>query len=111
MPMAPLLQPADCSVLLIDPRVHHLGGVDAARQQALADCLKLTVDAALAGRVPIHVAFSGTLPEPHERVAATNPAANVHALGTAGSSWSNSGLHAGPRCRAPHVIDRVRILA
>jgi nicotinamidase-related amidase len=92
--MAPLLQPADCSVLVVDPHTHHVRRLDAARQRELVEPLSLTVDAALAGRVPTHLAFRGRPPEPIEWVTAPNPAAHVHALGTIGSSWSNSGLHA-----------------
>jgi nicotinamidase-related amidase len=92
--MAPLLQPADCSVLLVDPRMNHLGRVDAARHPELARRLSLTKGAVLAGRVPLHLAFPGQPPEAQEWLAAPSPASHVHALGTAGSSWSSSGLHA-----------------
>ena len=56
--------------------------------------LRLIVDAALAGGLPIHLPFAGRTPEPQDWVAAPNPGSHVHALGTVGPSWSKSGLHA-----------------
>ena len=94
--MAPLLLPADCCVLLVDPRARHLGRLVEARHAELAQCLNLIPDAAAAGAVPIHLAFAGAPPDPREWVAAPRSLAvvHVHRLGTAGSCWSGSGLHA-----------------
>jgi nicotinamidase-related amidase len=93
--MAPLLQPADCCVLLVDPRARHLAPLAPARHAELARCLNLTLDAAIAGAAPIHLAFAGAPSDPHEWVAAPRSLAlaHIHGLGTAGSCWSGSGLH------------------
>jgi hypothetical protein len=92
--MTPLLRPAECDVLLVDPRARHLGRLDAARQADTARCLRLVVDAAVAGAVQVHLAFVGSVPEPHHWVSPLQslPAPHVHALGTGGASWSRSGL-------------------
>jgi hypothetical protein len=50
--MTPLLQPAGCCVLLVDPRARHLSRLDTARQADPARCLRLVIDATLAGAVP-----------------------------------------------------------
>jgi nicotinamidase-related amidase len=92
--MTPLLRPADCCVLLADPRARHLGRLDAARQGDPARCLRLVVDAAVAGAVQVHLAFVGSVPEPHDWLSPlpSMPATHAHALGTEGASWSRSGL-------------------
>jgi nicotinamidase-related amidase len=92
--MAPLLQPADCCVVLVDPRARHLGRLAPARHAELAGCLNLTLDAAAVGAAPIHLAFAGAPSDPHEWVAVPPPlaVAHIHGLGTAGSCWSGSGL-------------------
>jgi hypothetical protein len=92
--MTPLLRPADCCVLLVDPCARHLGRLDGVRQADLARSLRLVVDAAVAAAVPLHLAFARGLPEPHDWVSALQslPATHVHALGTEGASWSRSGL-------------------
>jgi nicotinamidase-related amidase len=91
-----LLQPADCCVLLVDPRARHLGRLAPARRAELARCLNLTLDAAIAGAAPLHLAFAGAPSDPHEWVAAPRSlaVAHIHGLGTAGPCWSGSGLHA-----------------
>jgi nicotinamidase-related amidase len=93
--MAPLLQPADCCVLLVDPRARHLGRLAPARHAELVRCLDLTLDAAAAVAAPIHLLFAGAPSDPHEWVADPRSLAvvHVHRLGTAGSCWSGSGLH------------------
>jgi hypothetical protein len=92
--MTPLLQPADCCVLLVDPRARHLNRLDATRQPDAACCLRLVVDAAIAGAVQVHLGFAGNVPEPHDWVSPlwSMPATRVHAFGTEGASWSRSGL-------------------
>jgi hypothetical protein len=92
--MTPLLRPADCCVLLVDPCARHLDHLNAARQAAFARCLKRVGDAALACAVPVHLAFVGSVPEPRDWISPvlSVPPTHVHALGTEGASWSRSGL-------------------
>jgi nicotinamidase-related amidase len=92
--MTPLLRPADCCVLLVDPRARHLSGLDAAPQADPARRLRLVVDAAIAGNIHVHLVFAGSAPQPHDSVSPLDslPATHVHALGTEGASWSRSGL-------------------
>jgi nicotinamidase-related amidase len=92
--MAPLLQPADCCVLVVDPRAHHVERLDPPHQAELARSLNLALDAAITAGAPIHLAFAGAAPDPHEWAATprSHQAAHIHALGTAGSGWSGSGL-------------------
>jgi hypothetical protein len=92
--MAPLLRPADCSLLLVDARVQQLGRLSPERQSVLIRCLNLALDGARAGAVPIHLAFAGIAPKPEDCVVSPRPqpTAHVHALGMAGSGWSASGL-------------------
>jgi hypothetical protein len=93
--MTPLLRPADCCVLLVDPRTRHLSRLDATRRAGPARCLGLVFDAAVACAVPVHLAFVGSVPEPSDRVSplSSPPPTHAHALGTKGASWSRSGLH------------------
>jgi hypothetical protein len=92
--MTPLLRPGDCCVLLVDPRARYLSRLDAAWQADAACCLRLVIDAAVVGAVPVHLAFVGSVPEPHDWVSPLQspPAPHVHTLGTEGASWSRSGL-------------------
>jgi hypothetical protein len=92
--MTPLLRPADCCALLVDPRARNLDHLDAARQAEFARWLKLVGNAALACAVPVHLAFVGSVPEHHDWISPLSsvPATHVHALGTQGASWSRSGL-------------------
>jgi hypothetical protein len=68
--------------------------MDPIRQTELTRSLDLLLNAALAGAVPIHIAFSGTPPNADEWAISLRspPQAHIHGLGTAGSSWANSGL-------------------
>lgn len=93
--MSPLLQPADCCVLLVDPRMGHVGRLGPEQQQAHAQALNLAVDIAAAGRAPIHVAYADAPPEFHDWLEGPRivPAGSVHALGAVGLRWSNSGLN------------------
>jgi hypothetical protein len=93
--MPPLLQPADCCVLLVDPRAAHLSRVDPIRQTDLTRSLDLLVDASLASAVPLHIAFSDSAPEVAEWALPVRlPAqAKVHGLGAAGFRWTGSGLN------------------
>jgi nicotinamidase-related amidase len=92
--MTPLLQPAGCCVLLVDPRARHLGRLDATRHADPACSLRLVIDATLAGAIPVHLAFAGRVPEPHDWISSLQslPSTDVHALGSEGASWSRSGL-------------------
>lgn len=94
--MAPLLQPADCCILLVDPRARHISRIDPIRQTDVTRSLRLLLDAALAVAAPIHIAFSGAPPNEEEWAIAppSPPQPHVHGLGTAGASWSRSGLQA-----------------
>jgi nicotinamidase-related amidase len=93
--MAPLLQPADCCILVVDPRARHLGRLAPTRHAELVRCLSLTLDAAVAAAAPLHLAFAGAPSDPHEWFTAPRSLAlaHIHGLGTAGSCWSGSGLH------------------
>jgi hypothetical protein len=92
--MPPLLQPADCCVLLVDPRAGHLSRMDPIRQTDLARSLDLLLDASLAGAVPINIAFSDVPPSAEEWALSPRPLpqARVHSLGAAGPRWSASRL-------------------
>jgi hypothetical protein len=92
--MAPLLQPADCCVLLIDPRREHLHRLDPQQQNALAQAFALVEQAAQAASVPMHVAFRGHAPDPQRSVAGFGnvAATRIHDIGDRGPSWSHSGL-------------------
>ena len=92
--MAPLLQPADCCVILVDPRARHASRMDPLRQTDLTRSLDLLLDASLASAGPIHIAFADTSPNAEEWALPSRSLsqARVHGLGTAGSSWSRSGL-------------------
>jgi hypothetical protein len=94
--MSPLLQPTDCCVLLIDPRMRHLGRLLPEQQQAHTQALNLAINAGVAGSVPIHLAYAGAPPEAHDSLQRPRqlPAENIHTPGTAGSCWSTSGLNA-----------------
>src|SRR5512145_1796651 len=91
--MTPLLQPAGCSVLVIDPREEHLGRRQPHQQKAVAQGLQLVEQGVLAATVPIHLAFPG-VPHPEHSIVTFGSAAppRVHDLGDSGSSWSHSGL-------------------
>jgi hypothetical protein len=93
--MSPLLQPADCCVLLVDPRAGHVGRLGPEHQQVQTQALNLVTNVAVAGNVPIHLAYPGVLPEAYDCLQGSLalPVESVHALGTAGSGWSNSGLN------------------
>jgi Isochorismatase family len=92
--MAPLLQPADCSILFIDPRKRHIEHFNGVEQQRIAQRFTLVAQALQAGAVPCHLAFVGSRPGPEEWLAGTSQIApaEVHVLGSAGPSWSSSGL-------------------
>jgi hypothetical protein len=91
--MAPLLQPADCSVLVIDPRARHVGRLEPTGHRALTKGMSLLIDAAHAAAVPMHLSFVGAVPQSDEWIVSA-PAARIHALGTAGSCWSGGDWHA-----------------
>jgi hypothetical protein len=95
-PMSPLLQPADCCVLLIDPRTEHIADFDPEKQQALAQNLDLVEQAVQLVAVPRHLAFVGNALDPQQWLAGLGETAQprLHVLGSTGSSWSNSGLAA-----------------
>jgi nicotinamidase-related amidase len=92
--MAPLLQPADSCVLLIDPRRQHLDRLDPQQQNALTQALALVEQAVQAASVPMHVAFRGHAPDPQRSLARLDDttAPRVHELGDSGPFWSHSGL-------------------
>jgi len=94
--MAPLLQPATCSVLFIDPRERNLAHLTARSQHVIADRLAFLARAASAASVPIHLAFADDVPEPEQWLVVhrqlTSP--GLYGLGRSGSSWSGSGLDA-----------------
>jgi nicotinamidase-related amidase len=92
--MAPLLQPANCCVLLIDPRREHLDRLEPQQQNALTQGLALVEQAVQAASVPMHVAFRSHVPDPHRSLAQFDDTAapRIHALGDRGPSWTHSGL-------------------
>jgi Isochorismatase family len=91
--MAPLLQPADCSVLVVDARMHHVGRLEPARHRALTQDLTLLLHATHAAAVPMHLSFVGAVPQSDEWIVSA-PAAQIHALGASGSCWSGVDWHA-----------------
>lgn len=94
--MAPLLQPAECCVLLVDPRKQHISHLGDFAQQRLSSSLMLLGKAVHTARIPAHLAFVAAVPEPDQWL--VDPAqfapAQTHALGVSGSSWANSDLAA-----------------
>jgi Isochorismatase family len=94
MMMTPLLQPADCCVLLIDPRLEWMDRLDPSAQKTLAQNFDLVERAVQAAAVPIHVAFRDLAPDPQRWLTGSHSAAPgaVHNLGDGGSSWSDSSL-------------------
>jgi isochorismatase family protein len=93
--MAPLLQPADCCLLLVDPRARHISRMDPIRQADLTRRLNLLLDAALATAAPIHIAFVAAPPDAEEWAIARRPSpqTHIHGLGAAGSRWPATDLH------------------
>lgn len=94
--MPSLLQPADCCILLIEPKREHIGPFDEETQKALTQKLDVVEQAARLAEVPVHLAVVGNAPDPQEWLARPQRGGppRVHALGNTGSSWSNSGLAA-----------------
>jgi hypothetical protein len=94
--MAPLLRPADCCVLLIDPRRKNLDRLDPQAQKALAQNLDIVEQALQAACVPLRLAFRAPAPDPQEWLTRVDEATPppIHDLGNSGSSWPNSGLAA-----------------
>jgi hypothetical protein len=92
--MAPLLQPATCSVLFIEPEERNLAHLSAGSQHVIAKRIALLTRAACAASVPIHLAFAVDVPQPQGWLAAHRQLASpgLHGLGSRGSSWSSSGL-------------------
>jgi nicotinamidase-related amidase len=92
--MAPLLEPAACSVLFIEPEERNLALLSAGSQHVIAKHIALLTRAACAACVPIHLAFTGDVPEPDQWLAAHRQLASpgLYGLGSRGSSWSGSGL-------------------
>jgi isochorismatase family protein len=103
--MAALLRPADCGVILVDPRARHASRMDPTRQTDLARSLDLLLDASLVCAVPVHIAFADTPPEAGEwATARPPPQAHVHGLGTAGESWTRSGIHEALATQSRHSL-------
>jgi hypothetical protein len=92
--MAPLLQPAECCVLLVDPRKQHIANLDESGQQHLSSSLMLLAKAAHTAMIPGHLAFVGAVPDPEQWLVDTALFApsRTHALGNSGASWANSDL-------------------
>jgi Isochorismatase family len=93
--MSPLLQPADCCVLLVDPRMGHVGHLGPEQQQAQTQALNFAVDVAVAGGAPIHIAYADAPPEAHDWLpgSQTLPPKNIHTLGATSCRWTSSGLN------------------
>jgi hypothetical protein len=86
--MAPLLEPAECCVLLVDPRKQHITHLGDLAQQHLSSSLMLLARAVHTARVPPHLAFVAAVPDPDQwlvDVAQLAPA-RTHVLGDSGSS-------------------------
>ncbi len=94
--MTPLLQPADCCVLLIDPRRQNIGTLEQPDQQALIHCFNLVQTAVSTAAVPLFFAIEGASSDVDkcfgEPFQASSP--RVHRLGDNGQSWTNSGIAA-----------------
>jgi hypothetical protein len=94
--MAPLLQPAECCVLLVDPRKQNVTRLGEFAQQSLSSSLMLLARAVQTAQIPAHLAFVAAVPDPDQWL--VDPAqlapARTHALGDCGSSWASSDLAA-----------------
>ena len=75
--MAPLLQPAECCVLLVDPRKQHISHLGDFAQQRLSSSLMLLGKAVHTARIPAHLAFVAAVPEPGSLVLAALVAVGV----------------------------------
>jgi len=92
--MAPLLQPAECTILLIDPRKQHISTFDLARQRGLIRAFNLIDNAASATAVPCYYALEHDASGPQELLAIPCQTAKprVHTLSNNGPSWTSSGI-------------------
>ncbi len=92
--MAPLLQPAECCLLLVDPRKQHIADLEGSQQQHLNSSLMLLAKAAHAALIPGHLAFVGGVPDPEQWLVGIVQFAptQTHVLGNSGPSWANPGL-------------------
>jgi nicotinamidase-related amidase len=92
--MAPLLQPTECCVLLVDPRKQHIADLHESRQRHLSSSLTFLAKGALTAGIPGHLAFVAAVPDPDQWLvdAAQFAPARVHALGNSGSPSVNSDL-------------------
>jgi len=90
--MGSLLQPVECSVVLVDPRIQHVTRSGRSAQHLLRDFHDVQV-AARAAAVPVHLILASKAPDPREvPTAPDQPAASIHITSDCGPSRSKSSL-------------------
>lgn len=94
--MAPLLQPAECCILCVDPRKQHVSIYNQERQHELIQCFILLENAASATAVPRHYALQRAKSDPSDWLAlpCDTVRPRIYTLSESGSSWSSSGIAA-----------------
>jgi isochorismatase family protein len=90
--MAPLLQPDECSLVLVDPKTQYVSHVGPSAQLVLRRFSNILAAARIAA-VPVHVVLAGDAGGPQELLLPRGqPAIGVHIIHNDGHSWSKSGL-------------------
>jgi isochorismatase family protein len=90
--MGPLLQPTECSLVLVDPRTLHVSRAGSHAQRVLQRFHDVQT-AARAAAVPVRVVWAGDTADPQELLASPKQSvAGVHSINNDGPSWSKSGL-------------------
>jgi hypothetical protein len=90
--MGPLLQPAECSLMLVDPRIQHASRAGRRAQHLLWGFHEVQV-AARAAAVPVHLILASKAPDPPEEPTAPDRhVAGVHITSSGDPPWSRSSL-------------------
>ena len=92
--MAPLLQPADCSVLVVDPRRQHLRHLNDVEQRQVTERFGLLANAMRIGAIPCRLVFARSTPDAADWLVDVDRICRpeVHVMGSPGPSWSGSGV-------------------
>lgn len=92
--MPPLLKPAQCILLILDPRPQHLERLDATSRETTSRKLTTAHRAAELADVPTHLASNGTLGPPPTWITLAAPilGANMYDLPPATAQWYESPL-------------------
>lgn len=103
--MAPLLQPSECSILIVDPRSQHIGELDQQQQQSLIRRFEIIESAASATAVPCHYVLDQDGTDPHVLLPPHQPAGgHLHISNNSGPSWLNSGIAAALSASRRHCV-------